>query len=463
MSFGNFLIVILRRAIGWRVTNYFNIFIGFCIMLCVSTTAHSEVFKPQTAKLDNGLEIVLVENHLAPVVSIALTYKIGTADDPVEMIGLSHFLEHLMFKGTKKVPAGQFKERIISKGGMINAYTTPDVTVYTCDIAVEHLDMVLEIEADRMSNIVFDEKETKAEQKVVMEERRMRLDNNPLGAAYETILRALFKYHPYGIPTIGYPQHIEAYTNGAAKDHYAKWYTPNNAILIISGDITLDDLLPLVKKHFGDIKSRPVPQRNRVKDPVDQGVTQEIFIKNPRVSFVSFDWYYRAPNHTTTSREQYYALIVLTQILGGNANSRLYRELVDKTGIALEASAHYEDESLDPKHFEVTATLHPAHKPDELKAAVKKQLDLLVEKGITPEELKTAQRDLLAGLAFARDGTGGALNFFKSLAFGFPVDEIEAYPAHIQAVTVAQVNAAIQGVLGKEAVVYSEVHPSESD
>ncbi|WP_051908688.1 M16 family metallopeptidase [Candidatus Odyssella acanthamoebae] len=434
--------------------------IGLSVMLALSTSAHSEIFKPKTAKLDNGLEIVLIENHLAPVVSIALTYKIGTADDPSDMIGLSHFLEHLMFKGTKKVPAGEFKERIISKGGMINAYTTPDVTVYTCDIAVEHLDMVLEIEADRMSNIVFDEKETQAEQKVVMEERRMRLDNNPLGAAYETILRALFKYHPYGIPTIGYPQHIAAYTNEAAKDHYNKWYTPNNAVLIISGDITIDKLLPMVKKHFGGTPARPLPAHMRLKDPVDKGVVQKIFIKSPRISFVNFDWYYRAPNHQSEQRSHYYPLIVLSQILGGNANSRLYKELVDKKGIALEANAHYEDESIDPKHFEITATLHPAHKPEELKAAVEEQLKLLVDKGVTELELKTAQRDLLAGLAFARDGNSGAINAFKRLAFGFSVNEVESYPDKIRAVTVEQVDAAIKDILGTELAVYSEVHPA---
>lgn len=435
--------------------------IGISLMLALSTPAVSEIFKPKTAKLDNGMEIVLIENHLAPVISVALTYKVGTADDPVDMIGLSHFLEHLMFKGTHKVPAGAFKEKIISKGGLINAYTTQDVTVYTCDIAVEHLDMVLEIEADRMTNLIFDEKETKAEQKVVMEERRMRLDNNPLGAAYETILRSLFKYHPYGIPTIGYPQHIEAYTNEAAKNHYYKWYTPNNAVLIISGDVTLDKLLPIVQKHFNAIKARPLPQRKRVKDPVDKGVTQEIRIQSPRISFVNFDWYYRAPNHNSSKNEHYYPLIVLSQILGGNANSRLYKELVDKSGIALEASAHYEDESIDPKHFEITATLHPDHQPEELKAAVEKQVKLLLDKGITEEELKIAQRDLLAGLAFARDGNSGALNAFKRLAFGFTVAEIERYPELIRAVTVEQVNAAAKAILGGGASVYSEVHPEK--
>ncbi len=432
---------------------------GLLMMLAQTVPSNAEIFKPQTAHLENGLTIVLVENHLAPVISVALTYRIGTADDPIDMVGLSHFLEHLMFKGTQKVPAGKFKELIISKGGQINAYTTPDVTVYTCDISVENLDMVLEIEADRMSNIVFDEKETMAEQKVVMQERLMRLDNNPLGAAYETILRALFKYHPYGIPTIGYPQHILAYTNDAAKAHYQKWYTPNNATLIISGDITMDKLLPLVKKHFGETKSRPVPDRKRVQDPNDKGVMQEIIIRNPRISFVNLDWYYRTPNHHSENKEHYYPLIVLAQILGGNANSRLYKELIDQQGIALEASASYEDESIDPKHFEVTATLNPKFKPEALKQAVQSLLKTLIEKGVTSEEVKIAQRDLLAGLAFARDGNGGAIKAFSRLAFGFTVDEIESYPDKIKAVTVDQVNAAIKAVLTPGAVVYTEVHP----
>lgn len=422
--------------------------------------SYGKVFDPKVAKLDNGLEIVLIENHLAPVVSVALTYKVGTADDPADMVGLSHFLEHLMFKGTKKVPIGQFTQRIISKGGMINAHTTPDYTCYTCDIARPYLDMILDMEADRMQNLIFDEKETKAEQKVVMEERKMRLGNNPLGAAYETVLRALHKYHPYGIPPIGYPQHILAYTNDAIKKHYFKWYAPNNAILVVSGDITMEELLPMVKKYFGSIPSRSIPPRDRAQDPENDGIEQEIKVKNNRISYVSIDWYFRTPRYTDKNLQDYYAASILAEILGGNATSRLYRDLVEGRHLALDARAE-QGEALDPQYITISATLNPTHPLKELKAAVEEHIQKIVKNGITEEELKSAKRDLLADIAYSRDGNAGAIDAFRYLAYGFNVNEIEAYPDRINAVTIDQVNRVAKEYLGIRPIVITEVYPED--
>lgn len=423
-----------------------------------STQSYGKVFNPQSFTLKNGLQVILVENHLAPVVSIALTYKIGTADDPSDMVGLSHFLEHLMFKGTKEVPNGEFTQRIISKGGNINAHTTPDYTCYTCDISVEHLEMILKMEADRMSNIIFNENETKAEQKVVMEERKMRLDNNPLGPAHETVQRALHKYHPYGIPPIGYPQHILAYTNEAIEQHYKKWYTPNNAVLLISGDITLNELKPLVEKYFAPIPSRPIPARERPQDPDDSGIEQFIKIENPRVSYVGVDWYFRTPKYTTKNLTQMYAISILAQILGGNATSRLYKDLVDTRHLALDANVH-QGISIDPEHLEISATLHPEHKIENLKKAVEEHLTNIATHGITDEELVRAKRDLLADLAYARDGNSGAIEAFRSIAFGFSIDEIEAYPDRINAITKDQVNQVAKTYLGRRPSVVTETYP----
>lgn len=430
-----------------------------CAALSTTTPeSYGSVFNPKTAKLDNGLEIVLIENHLAPVVSVALTYKVGTADDPADMIGLSHFLEHLMFKGTKKVPIGQFTQRIISKGGMINAHTTPDLTCYTCDISRQYLDMILDMEADRMQNLIFDEKETKSEQKVVMEERKMRLGNNPLGAAYETVQRALHKYHPYGIPPIGYPQHILAYTNDAIRKHYFKWYAPNNAILVISGDITMEELLPMVKKYFGSIPARPLPIRERAQDPESDGIEQLIKVKNPRISYVSVDWYFRTPRYTGEKLADYYAVSVLTEILGGNSTSRLYKDLVEQRHLALDARVD-QGIAIDPQHIEFSVTLHPDCLLENLKAAVEEHIQKIVKDGITEEELKRAKRDLLADIAYSRDGNGGAIEAFRYLAYGFKVDEIEAYPDRINAVTLAQVNRVAKEYLSSRPVVITEVYP----
>ncbi|HXF90951.1 MAG TPA: pitrilysin family protein [Candidatus Nitrosotenuis sp.] len=424
------------------------------------TPSFAEMFKPKTATLKNGLQIVLVENHLAPVVSLSLIYKVGTADDPTLMVGLSHFLEHLMFKGTKKVPKGHFKQKIISKGGNVNAYTSQDYTAYVCDIAVEHLPMVLEIEADRMANLIFDEQETKAEQSVVMEERRSRMDNHPLGQAHEALMRNLFWYHPYGIPPIGYPYHITAYTKEAAENHYRTWYVPNNAIMVVAGDITMEALMPLVEQYFSAIPSKPVPDRHRPDEPPHKGVTQELKVVSPRVSFTNFTWFFTSPT-LKTDRENFYPLIVLTQILGGNAISRLYANLVDSQQLAIQADASFDDDSIDPKHLSISATLHPGVKEDDLIRAVNKHIEDIVKDGITEDELRAAKRDLLAGLAFSKDGNSGAIHAFSNLAVGFSIEEIEQYPERINNVTVEQVNTAARKYLSTNPVLIMKIYPEK--
>ncbi len=427
--------------------------------LTPSSTQSTGVYHPKTFKLKNGFEVVLVENHLSPVVSISLLYKIGTADDPSDLVGLSHFLEHLMFKGTKNVPIGEFTKRIVGKGGNINAFTTPDMTCYTCDIAKEHLPMILEFEADRMQNLIFDEKETLSEQKVVVEERKMRLDNHPLGAAHETILKALHKYHPYSVPTIGYPQHIQAYTNENAKEHYKKWYAPNNAVLIISGDVTMDELEPLVKKYFEGIPQSKLPERVRPQDPIEKGTEQSLRIESPRVSYITLDWYYPAPRYAGGKIEDLYSLTILTQILGGDEISRLYEDLVDKRQLALDVHVS-NDVGIDPQHIEISATLNPNHKPEEVRQAVEEHIKRIVEKGVTQEELEAAKRDILAELAFSRDGNNGAIKAFQNIAYGFSVDEIESYPDRINAITVDQVNAAAKTYMSGRPVVFTEIYPT---
>jgi len=418
------------------------------------------IFHPSTITLPNGLQVVLIQNHLAPIVSINLIYKVGTADDPVSMHGLSHFLEHMMFKGTKDIPADQFKRIISSNGGIINAFTTPDYTAYTCDIGLEFLDFYLKLEADRMQNLALDEREVLSEQKVVQEERLMRLDNNPFGVAYEALLRATYWYHPYGIPAIGYPQNIAAYTREAAYEHYKKWYTPNNAILVVAGDVTMETLKPIVEKHFGSIPSRPSPARNRATEPDHKGVVISLEQENPRISQVNIHWNYAAPCHRGENSQHYYPLIVLAQILGGNNTSRLYRTLVEDLKLAVSASCSYDDDSYDPETFTFGVTLAPDVKPNDLKTAVMSHINEIVTKGVTAKELAHAKRDILANLAFARDGNSTSVMAFTRLAVGFTVEQIENWPNKINAVTVQQVHEAAMFVLNKNPVAIMAVYPS---
>jgi len=417
------------------------------------------VFHPSTITLTNGLQVVLIQNHLAPVVSINLIYKVGTADDPIEMAGLSHFLEHLMFKGTKEIPSDQFRKIITSNGGNINAFTTPDLTAYTCDIAIEFLDFYLKLEADRMQNLVMNARELEEEQKVVQEERLMRLDNNPFSVAYEALLRATYWYHPYGIPPIGYPHNIAAYTRDAAYEHYKKWYAPNNAILVIAGDITLEELKPMVEKHFGTIPSHPLPSRVRIKEPNHKGVTITLEQENPRVSQVHVQWNYAAPNHRSPHSEHYYPLIVLAQVLGGNEISRLHRALVDEQKLAVNAGCSYDDDGYDPERFSFSATLAPDANLIALKVAIQEHIHDVIERGITQKELTDAKRDLLADLAFARDGNNSSVMAFIRLAVGFTVEQIEEWPNQIHAVTTNQVQEAAKFVLSQNPVAVATIYP----
>lgn len=436
------------------------LFLSVALFLLSCLSAQTAVFNPQTITLKNGLQVVIVPNPIGPVVSIGVVYKVGTADDPLPIVGISHFLEHMMFRGTKTVSDKEFNSLLLSKGARFNAHTTFDYTAYTIKIASAYLDLALKLEADRMQNLVFDDALVKAEQDIVMEERLMRLDNNPFGPAHEATLHSLFWYHPYMTPPIGYPHHIRAYTREALEDHYQKWYGPNNAILIISGDVTLEQVKPLIEKYFNDIPQRPTPERKRIVEPDHQGVTLDMSFKSPRVRLTNLTWFFAAPNHTSPGKEFYYPLTILQQILAGNDTARLYRHLVEEKRLAVSVNADYSP-SLNPQPFDLSATLSPGVDLETLRNAVDEEIAVLLKDGITEEELNNAKRDLLANLIFAQDGVNAGADFFESLALGFTIEELEAYPEAIKKVTREEVNKAAQFVLGKDPILAVTLFPIE--
>jgi len=416
------------------------------------------IFNPQTKTLTNGLQVIVVPNTMAPIVSVGVLYKVGTADDPLPLIGISHFLEHMMFKGTTSIPSAQFKKTILEYGGQTNAATSFDYTVYETSIAVDHLELILRLEADRMANLAFTEQEVVAERDVVMEERRMRLENHPFGQAYETLLRALRWYHPYGVPPIGHPYHIQNYTYQATRDHYQNWYVPNNAVLIIAGKTTLEQVMPLVEKYFGGLKSRPIPSRQRIVEPPHQGITQHIEQKNPRNSLILLNWFYEAPNHRSKDHQHYYPLIVLAQLLGGNSTTDFYKTLVEDKKLALSVSSSYESDSYDARPFSLSTTLSPEMDVNIFKNAMKDYLKQLLTK-VSSEEIKKAKRDLLAQLAFMKDGNMNSLHVFCNLAVGLTIEQIENWAESVQAVTDEQVLKATQEVLGNDPIVTMDLYP----
>ena len=430
-----------------------------CLSLVFVSQAIAGIFNPETFTLPNGLQVVFIQNHMAPVVSVSVCYKIGTADDPVGKTGISHFLEHLMFKGTKTVSGDEFKKSVLRNGGVFNALTGSDYAVYESAISTQYLDLILKLEADRMQNLNFSKEDVHSELKVVLEERLMRLDNNPLGQAYEALLRSLYWHHMYGIPAIGYPYHIKGYTYEDALSHYRTWYAPNNAFLVISGDVKLETLKPLVEKYFNAIPSREIPVKNRTPEPSHAGITTHLEQENARHSLVSVYSYFEAPNFRMGKTENFYPLIALSQILGGNETARLYRVLVEEQKIAVKVSCSYESSSFDPEPFSVEITLAPNVKLETAKKAIESLFKDIATKGVTAEELENCKRDIIATLAFARDGNDTSVAAFYDLAVGFTIEDIETWPDKIKALTVEQVNQAAKDVLGAAPIVTLTTYP----
>ncbi len=439
-----------------------NIFrLSFLLLILFMGQSMAGIFNPQVQTLPNGLKVIVVPNDMAPIVNVGVLYMVGTADDPPNLVGISHFLEHMMFKGTNTVPTSEFKKTILTYGGSTNASTSFDYTLYNTEIAKEHLELILKFEADRMVNLAFTEAEVKSEKDVVWEERRMRFDNHPFGQAYEVLLRALSWYHPYGVPPIGYPAHIQNYSYEAVRNHYNTWYAPNNAVLIVAGKTTLAEVMKLAEKHFGSLPSKKIPLRARTPEPSHLGITQHIEQKNPRNSLILLNCYYQSPGHKGEGKEHYYPLIVLSQILGGNSTTEFYKVLVEEKKLAIAVGSSYEGDSFDPRPFSIAATLAPHMDVATFKKELAITLQNITEKGVSEEELRKAKRDLLAQLAFIRDGNGSTLNVFTGLACDFTVEEIEKWGDYIQSVTLEQVHAAAKLVLGASPIVTMDLYPEK--
>ena len=304
------------------------------------------VFDPQTFTLENGMQVVVIPNHRAPVVSHMVWYRAGAADEPPGKSGVAHFLEHLMFKGTEAVPDGEFAKTVARNGGQSNAFTSWDYTGYYQNVATERLELVMRLEADRMINLRLTEADALTERDVILEERRSRTDNNPGALLREQITATLYMNHPYGVPIIGWAHEAGALTRADALDWYRRYYAPNNAILVVAGDVTVEQIRPLAEAHYGVIPRRPVPPRARPVEPTHHAPRQ-VNLESPRVRQPSWTRNYLAPSYTRGASEHAYPLEVLTEILGGGTTSRLYRALVVDQGLAASAGVSYGPGSVD--------------------------------------------------------------------------------------------------------------------
>lgn len=409
--------------------------------------ASAQRFGAESTTLGNGMQVVVVPNHRIPAVAQMVWYKVGAADDPTGKSGIAHFLEHLMFKGTVANPPGVFAASIARNGGRDNAFTTQDYTAFHETIARDRLDLVMRLEADRMSGLVLDDRVVTPEREVVLEERRMRIDNEPAALVAEQLRAALYLHHPYRNPTIGWPQEIRRLGTADALASYRRWYAPNNAILIIAGDTDLAEVGPLAERYFGVIPSRVLLDRVRVEEPPHYAAAR-LEMRSARVAQPRWSRSYLASSYRAGETAQAYPLQVLAEILGGGAASRLHKTLVLDRGLALSAGAHYSPSTIDLTIFGLYATPKPEVSVADVEAAIDDELRRLVRDGVEADEVRRAKERMQAASLYSRDSLSGPPNIIGTgLAIGQNLDEIEAWPERIGEVTASEVDAAARAVL----------------
>lgn len=426
------------------------------------TTLYAKIPTPTTMTLKNGLQVVLVQNKMAPVVSIGVLYNVGTADDPAAEVGLSHFLEHMMFKGTKKFKGNSYAENIKKLGGSHNAYTSYDLTHYICDVPIEGMPLTLEMEADRMTGLNFDnEKDLIPEQRVVHQERLMRMENNPFSEAIEAYLKACYWYHPYGVPPIGYPHHIDAYTHKSVMDHYKKWYTPNNASLIIVGDFNEKDVVVLIKKYFDPIKAHTNPVRKRPQEPDHNGVTISLSQTNKRNANTIIQYNYRVPAFHKMPKGEFEALTVLQHIIGSSDTSPIYKDLVIEEKLALDVGLSGVGYSVDDRYINISATLSPDQCLQKIRERLRSTIDIFIKTGLNEDHITQAKKEILNGHTFIQDNRMGIRSLFADLAFGLSVNDITTADDRISATTVEQVKSVYKKYLDKKPHVVLHLAPQK--
>ncbi len=421
------------------------------------------VFNPETFTLANGMQVVVVPNPRAPVVVHTVWYRTGSADDPVGKSGLAHFLEHLMFKGTTNTPAGEFSKIVARNGGNENAFTSYDHTGYYQKVARDRLELVMRLEADRMVNLEIDDAVVLPERDVVLEERRSRTDNEPGSLLGEHVRRAQYLAHPYGNPVIGWEHEIRALTTEDALAFYRRHYAPNNAILVVAGDITAAELRPLAETTYGTIPRRDIAPRARPQEPPHRA-SRRVVMRDARVRQAEWNRSYLAPSESAGASEHAYPLQVLAEIVGGGTTSRLYRSLVVERKVAVSAGAWYSDQSLDLSRFGFYASPSPGVDVATVEAALDDEIARLLAVGVTAEEVERIKRRMVAETTYARDSLyRAARSFGGALTSGLTVEDVEAWPDRIAVVTADQVDAAARAVLRPETSVTGILLPANPD
>jgi len=352
--------------------------------------------------LDNGLKVLLLEDHKSPAVTFQVWYRVGSRNEKDGKSGLSHFLEHMMFKGTAKIKPEEYSQIIAKNGGRSNAFTTTDVTVYFATMSRDKIETEIGLEADRMANASLAETYFEPEKKVIQEERRLRTDDNPVSALSEVTSAVAYMVHPYRRPVVGWMEDIENLTRQDLVDYYRLYYAPNNAYLVVTGDFSAEEILPRIKAAFEKLPRGPEPPRLRAQELPQRGERRIILKREAELPSILF--FYHAPNLKSPDS---YALDVLSVVLAGGRSSRLYHELVYQKKIVHSIDADYNGLSIDPGGFTVTAQLMPGKEPGEVEREIDSLLEKIKAAPISERELQKAKNQIEAQFVFAQDSIFG--------------------------------------------------------
>jgi len=408
------------------------------IMLAILPTQLEAAPRTSEFTLANGLRVVVIPDHRAPVVTHMVWYKAGAADEPRGVSGIAHFLEHLMFKSTDKIPLGEFSKIVARLGGQDNAFTTYDVTSYFQRISKDRLQTVMEMEADRMVNLRLTEKEVATERDVIIEERRSRIENSPSAIMDEQMNATLYYSHPYGIPVIGWMHEMQTLSRQDALNFYKHFYAPNNAIVVVAGDVEPDEVRALAEKTYGQLAANPAVNgaRRRPEDPPPRAARRVLY-SDARAGKASFHRDYVTPSYVTAKPGEAEALDLLMKIVADGATSRVYKRLVVDEKIASSAGGSYSGSGLDSgtMSFYAVAAGDGSDLP-KIEASLDKVLQEVREHGVTDDELKRAKSSYIADYIYENDDQASlARRYGWSLAIGRTIAQIESWPDAISKVT----------------------------
>lgn len=397
--------------------------------------------------LDNGMEVVVIEDHRAPVVVHMVWYKAGSADEVPGASGVAHFLEHLLFKGTKNLEPGELSATVARNGGSDNAFTSYDYTAYFQRVAADRLDLMMEMEADRMVNLQLSQEDISTERDVIIEERNQRVENSPGALFREQRRAAQYLNHRYGVPVIGWRHEMEALDLDDALDFYSTHYAPNNAILVVAGDVTPEGVRALAEKHYAPIPAnKDLPPRDRPQEP-PQLAERRMEMKDARVAQPYVSRTYLAPERDSNDQEKAAALTLLSEILGGGITSVLTQKLQFEEQIAVQSSAWYSGTALDDSTFSLAVVPVEGMSLVEAEAALDKAIAEFLDEGVNEDQLARLKMQLRAARIYASDDVQALANRYgRALAVGLSVEDIQAWPDIIDAVTADEIMSAARDV-----------------